>query len=83
MFNINNKYTYEVKVLGKPVLLNVCNVVFLSHNNDGHVNFFMQNGFEISINTFFSAVEQILNSALEGKEDEILILILEIIYGGF
>lgn len=59
------------KVLGKPVLINVCNVVFLSHNNDGQVTFFMQNGFEISLNIFFLEAEQILNSAMQGKEDEI------------
>lgn len=59
------------KVLGKPVILNACNVVFLSHNNDGHVTFFMQNGFEISMNVFFSEAEEILNNAMEGKELEI------------
>lgn len=59
------------KVLGKPVLINIYNVAFLSHNNDGQVTFFMQNGFEISINVFFSDAEQILNSAMQGKEDEI------------
>ncbi len=57
------------KAFGKPILINVCNVVFLSHNNDGQVTFFMQNGFEISVNTFFSETEQILNSAKQGKED--------------
>ncbi|MEA1847572.1 hypothetical protein U9K52_01500 [Chryseobacterium sp. MHB01] len=59
------------KVLGKPVLINGCNIAFLSHNNDGQVTFFMQNGFEISINTFYAEAEQILNSAMQGKEDEI------------
>jgi len=52
-------------------LINACNIVFLSHNNDGQVIFFMQNGFEISINTFFSEAEQILNSAMQGKEDDV------------
>lgn len=52
------------KVLGKQVLINACNIVFFSHNNDGHVTFFMQNGFEMSINIFFSEAEQILNSAM-------------------
>lgn len=59
------------KVLGKPVLINACNIILLSHNNDGQVTFFMQNGFEISINIFFSEAEQILNSAMQGKEDEV------------
>ncbi|MGD1317771.1 hypothetical protein [Chryseobacterium sp. 2R14A] len=59
------------KVLGKPVLINACNVIFLSHNTNGQVTFFMQNGFEISVNTFFSEAEQILNSAIQGREDEI------------
>ena len=44
---------------------------FVSHKNDGQVTFFMQNGFEISLNIFFSEAEQILNSAMQGKEDEI------------
>ncbi|WP_262152699.1 hypothetical protein [Chryseobacterium foetidum] len=59
------------KVLGKPVLINVDNIIFLSYSNDGHVTFFMQNGFEISVNVFFSEAEQILNSAMQAKEDEI------------
>lgn len=59
------------KTFGKPIIINVCNLVFLSHNNDRQVTFFLQNGFEISVNAFFSEAEQILNSAIQGKEDEI------------
>lgn len=59
------------KVLGKPVLINVCNVVFLSHNRDGQVTFFLQNGFEISVNASFSEAELILDSAIKGRADEI------------
>ncbi|KQS91665.1 hypothetical protein [Chryseobacterium sp. Leaf394] len=62
----------NVKLLGEPVPVNACNVVFLSYNNDGHVTFFMQNGFEISINIFFSEAEQILNSAMQRRVDEII-----------
>lgn len=40
------------KVLGKPVLINACNIVFLSHNNDGQVTFFIQNGFENRLTDF-------------------------------
>lgn len=65
-------YLEGAKVLGKPVIINVSNVVFLSHNNDGHVTFFMQNGFEISINIFFSEAERIFNSAMNGQEDGII-----------
>ncbi|SHN06169.1 hypothetical protein SAMN05444360_1336 [Chryseobacterium carnipullorum] len=73
IINIKRPNSLEgAKVLGKPVILNVNNVVFLSHNSDGHVTFFMQNGFEISINIFFSEAEQILISAIGGQEDGII-----------
>lgn len=43
----------------------------LKCTNNG-LTFFMQNGFEISISTFFAEAEHILNSGLAGKEDEII-----------
>jgi len=60
------------KALGKPVIINVNHIGFLSYNNEGRVTFFMANGFEISINIFFDEAELIFNSAKGGISAEIL-----------
>lgn len=59
------------KVLGKPVVINVEHIVFLSHNVDGNVTFFMANGFEISINVFFDEAEEVFRNAKAGIESNI------------
>ncbi|MGO4708890.1 hypothetical protein AB4Y90_07160, partial [Chryseobacterium sp. 2TAF14] len=59
------------KVLGKPVVINASQIVFLSHNMDGNVTFFMTNGFEISVNVFFNEAEEVFNNAKSGIESEI------------
>lgn len=59
------------KVLGKPVIVNVSQIVFLSHNLDGNITFFMTNGFEISINVYFEDAEKIFNFAKAGVEFEV------------
>ncbi|MFL9833730.1 hypothetical protein [Chryseobacterium terrae] len=59
------------KVLGKPVVINVNHIGFLSHNLDGNVTFFMANGFEISMNVFYSEAEEVFNNAKAGIELEI------------
>lgn len=51
------------KVLGKPVIINVNHIGFLSHNTEGNVTYFMANGFEISMNVFYNDAEEILNAA--------------------
>lgn len=60
------------KVLGKPVIINVDQIVFLSHNIDGNVTFFLTNGFEISMNVFYDEAEKIFNSAKGGIVLEIM-----------
>lgn len=57
--------------MGKPVVINSKQVVFLSHNVDGHVTFFMTNGFEICLNVYFDEAEKIFNCALGGINYEI------------
>jgi hypothetical protein len=59
------------KALGKPVIINVNHIGFLSHNLDGMVTFFLANGFEISVNVFFDEAEQIYNSAKAGEVLEV------------
>lgn len=59
------------KVLGKPIIINVNHIVFLSHNLDGNVTFFMTNGFEISMNVFYNEAEEVFNCAKAGIEKEI------------
>lgn len=59
------------KVLGKPVIINVEHIGFLSHNMDGNVTFFMANGFEISINVFFDEAEEVFRNAKAGIESNI------------
>ena len=59
------------KVLGKPVVINVNHIGFLSHNLDGNVTFFMANGFEISMNVFYDEAEEIFNCAKAGIASEI------------
>ncbi|MFY1045993.1 hypothetical protein [Chryseobacterium sp. GP-SGM7] len=54
------------KALGKPIIVNVNHINFLSHNIDGNVTFFMTNGFEISMNVFYDEAEEILNNAKAG-----------------
>lgn len=55
------------KVLGKAVIINVNHICFLSHNADGNVTYFMANGFEISMNVFYDAAEDIFNAAKAGR----------------
>lgn len=59
------------KALGKPVIINVNHIGFLSYNNEGRVTFLMANGFEISINIFFDEAERIFNCAKGGIAEEI------------
>lgn len=59
------------KVLGKPIIINVEHIGFLSHNMDGNVTFFMANGFEISINVFFDEAEEVFRNAKAGIESNI------------
>lgn len=71
--NLKRPNTLEgAKALGKPVIINVNHIGFLSYNNDGRVTFFMANGFEISINVFFDEAERIFNSAKSGVSEEIM-----------
>ena len=53
------------KVLGKPLVINVNHIGFLSFNIDGNVTFFMASGFEISINVLYE--EQCMINAFETK----------------
>lgn len=59
------------KVLGKPVVINVNHISFLSHDLEGKVTFFLANGFEISMNVYFDDAERIFNFAKAGVEFEI------------
>lgn len=59
------------KALGKPIIINVNHIGFLSHNIDGNVTFFMANGFEISMNVFYSEAEEVFNSAKAGIASEV------------
>jgi len=59
------------KVLGKPVIITADAIAFLSHNLDGNVTYFITNGFEISMNVFYSEAEEIFLSAKARREHEI------------
>lgn len=56
------------KVLGKPLVINVNHIGFLSFNIDGHVTFFMASGFEISVNILHEEAEDAFNCAKAGIE---------------
>jgi len=63
--------TDGAKILGKPVIVNVNQIGFLSFNVEGKVTFFMANGFEISMNVPYDAAEEALNCAKEHTEKTI------------
>lgn len=51
------------KVLGKPLIINVNHIGFLSFDIDGKVTFFMASGFEISMDVLYDDAEEALNCA--------------------
>ncbi|GEN75542.1 hypothetical protein [Chryseobacterium hagamense] len=51
------------KVLGQPLVVNAGNIAFLSFNVEGHVTYFMANGFEISVKVLFEEAEEAFNCA--------------------
>ena len=56
------------KVLGKPLIINADHISFLSFNIDGKVTFFMNSGFEISMNIFYEEAEEAFSCAKAGIE---------------
>lgn len=56
------------KVLGHPVVINADQIDFLSFNHDGHVTFFMTNGFEISMKILYEEAEDVFNCAKQHIE---------------
>ena len=55
------------KSLGNPLVLNVKAIVFLGHDNDGNVTYFLTNNIEISLNLFYKEAADIFCSALSGQ----------------
>ncbi len=51
------------KVLGKPLIINVNQIGFLSFNMEGNVTFFMASGFEISLKIFYEEAEEAFQCA--------------------
>ncbi|WP_294301176.1 hypothetical protein [uncultured Chryseobacterium sp.] len=56
------------KVLGQPLMINAGHIVFLSFNVEGHVTYFMTNGFEISMKVLYEEAEEAFNRAKAGEE---------------
>lgn len=64
VINVKKPNSIEgAKILGKPLLINVNHIGFLSFNNDGNVTFFMASGFEISVNILYEEAEDAFNAA--------------------
>lgn len=56
------------KVLGQPLVINAGNIAFLSFNIEGHVTYFMANGFEISVKVLYEEAEEAFNLAKANAE---------------
>ncbi|MCJ8152718.1 hypothetical protein MKJ01_02935 [Chryseobacterium sp. SSA4.19] len=59
------------KTLGKSLLINADQIVFLGFNMEHHVTFFMTNGFEISLQIPFAEAEEAFNCA-KGNIEKII-----------
>ncbi|WP_294221689.1 hypothetical protein [uncultured Chryseobacterium sp.] len=69
VINVRKPNSLEgAKVLGQPLIINADQIVFLSFNIDGHVTYFMANGFEISMKILYEEAEEAFNLAKAGKE---------------
>lgn len=56
------------KVLGQPLVVNADNIAFLSFNVEGHVTYFMTNGFEVSVKILYEEAEEAFNCAKSNME---------------
>ncbi len=56
------------KVLGQPLVVNADNIAFLSFNVEGHVTYFMTNGFEVSVKVLYEEAEDAFNCAKANME---------------
>ncbi|WP_042721377.1 MULTISPECIES: hypothetical protein [Flavobacteriales] len=64
IINVKKPNSIEgAKVLGKPLVVNVNHIGFLSFNIEGNVTFFMASGFEISVNVLYEEAEEAFNCA--------------------
>lgn len=67
VINVKRPNSLEgAKVLGQPLIINVDHIGFLSFNVEGHVAYFMANGFEISMKILYEEAEEALNCAKAG-----------------
>jgi hypothetical protein len=72
IINVKKPNSIEgAKVLGKPLVINVNHIGFLSFNMDGNVTFFMASGFEISVNILYEEAEEAFNCAKANIEKTI------------
>lgn len=51
------------KTLGAPVILDSEHICFLAFNNEGHITFFLSNGFEISLKINYNEAKNAYNCA--------------------
>ncbi len=64
IINVKKPNSLEgAKVLGQPLIVNADNIGFLSFNVEGHVTYFMANGFEISMKALYEEAEEAFNCA--------------------
>ncbi len=56
------------KVLGQPLVINADNIAFLSFSIEGHVTYFMTNGFEVSVKVLYEEAEEAFNCAKANME---------------
>ncbi|MDQ1159993.1 hypothetical protein QE422_000361 [Chryseobacterium sp. SORGH_AS 447] len=69
VLNVKKPNSLEgAKVLGQPLVINVNHIVFLSFNVEGHVTYFMANGFEISMKILYEEAEEAFSCAKANVE---------------
>lgn len=70
IFKIN--YTLQLSEIAEPIVVNVDQIAFVSHNIKGFVTLFLANSYEISINTDFEKIEEVVKAAKDRRNIEIL-----------
>ncbi|WP_294287052.1 hypothetical protein [uncultured Chryseobacterium sp.] len=69
VMNVKKPNSLEgAKVLGQPLVVNADNIAFLSFNVEGHVTYFMTNGFEVSVKVLYEEAEDAFNCAKANME---------------
>ncbi|KAA0129793.1 hypothetical protein FY557_03535 [Chryseobacterium sp. SN22] len=69
VMNVKKPNSLEgAKVLGQPLVVNADNIAFLSFNVEGHVTYFMTNGFEVSVKILYEEAEEAFNCAKSNME---------------